>query len=106
MKKSVGPFFRSEGCTSRLDVFDPVDPEEIDEEIVDAATMKLTPLGEDRCMTILETIDNEELFCSVNEWKYKDEVRPVSKLEVGKVRLFCVNDFAFGLLARAYILPQ
>jgi len=105
MKKSVGPFFRSEGFTSRLDVFDPIDPGDVDEDIVDVATMKLTPLGETRCMTILETIDNEELFCSVNEWKYKDEVRPVSKLNVGKVRLFCVNDFAFGLLARAYLLP-
>ena len=35
----------------------------------------------------------------------KDEVRPLSKLAVAKIRLFCVLDAAFNIYARMYLMP-
>lgn len=102
MKKSVGPVAKSVGVPTRYDLFEEF---VADPEFYDEGNMRLTKLGEERMMAILEVIDNDELFAVATEWKIKDEVRPVSKLEIGKIRLFCVLDFVFNLLARCYLLP-
>lgn len=91
---SVGPSLKSQGIRDKFDLFIP-----------EGEKYRLNPQFRDRVQFWIDQLRDGNLPFLKMDLTPKDEVRPVSKLDVFKIRLFSVVDFEYNVVARMYLMP-
>lgn len=94
-KTSCGKTWRLKGFKTKEDLFKEVEEGvfEIDQTFLDSLDELLAMIKEGKCASILV------------DYVHKDEVRPLSKLEEFKIRLFSVLDADVNIVFRMYFMP-
>lgn len=87
--------YRHQGLRDKYDLFTRDD---------ESSKFKLSKFARQDIEETLKLLREGPINCFV-EFTHKDEVRPCSKVDVAKVRLFSVLDFTFNIITRMYILP-
>lgn len=98
-KTSMGPLLRAHGMRNKFDAFQLVEQE----EGLPVYELKEVMLGAIKSYDVL--FKSGTVPTPLVDLVPKDEVRPLSKLEVAKIRLFCVLDAALNIYARMYLMP-
>lgn len=93
-KTSCGPTLRERGIRNKFDLFG----EGVDQKFL------LDPLFVSNINGCFSRWDSGVLTIPVGEFVGKDEIRPVKKLEINKVRLFCNMDADFNTGARMLLI--
>lgn len=91
---SVGPSLKTQGIRDKFDLFIP-----------EGDKYRLNPQFRDRVQFWIDQLREGNLPFLKMDLTPKDEVRPVSKLDVYKIRLFSVVDFEYNVVARMYLMP-
>lgn len=96
MATSVGPLWREAGYRNKRDLF-------VLSE--DGSNYKLVEDFRAMVAKKIAELQEAKIHVPVCEFVPKDEVRPATKLDVFKVRLFSVVDFDYNIIMRMFLMP-
>jgi len=91
---SVGPTLKAKGMSNKYDMFKLEDPNVV-----------LKPEVLEEVKKLRDKLAQFILPTPLIDMTIKDEVRPLDKVDVAKLRIFSVMDTPLNLLARCYLMP-